>query len=244
MKEARYFYVPQADAQRELPADEALHALRVLRLRVGDEIFLMDGQGCFYRATIALATGKHCQYDICERLPQQKPWRGHIHLAIAPTKMTDRMEWLAEKATELGIDEISFLHCDNSERKVIRTDRIERIIVAAMKQSRKAWLPKVNPMVPLRDFLRRPIEGGRFIAHCHEEIERRDFYRLVASQPPTSESITILIGPEGDFSLSEVRQALSEGYLSVSLGESRLRTETAGLSAVMLSQLALRNEQE
>ena len=117
MKEARYFFVPDAGQRDELPPDEAAHALRVLRLQAGDEMFLMDGTGCFFRAEVALATAKRCTYDIIETLPQDKAWTGHIHVAVAPTKVTDRMEWFAEKATEVGVDEFSFIKCKFSERK-------------------------------------------------------------------------------------------------------------------------------
>ena len=125
MKEVRFFYVPDAAHQTELPADEATHALRVLRLREGDEMMLMDGVGNYYRAEVALAHGHHCQYTIQETLPQKPQWQGHLHLAIAPTKMMDRMEWMLEKAVEVGVDEISFLNCQFSERTVVKLPRAE-----------------------------------------------------------------------------------------------------------------------
>ena len=150
MKESRYFYVPQADQLTALPDDEAIHATRVLRLKSGDELFLMDGEGVFYRAEVTIASAKHCMYAIKETLPQQRMWNGRIHLAIAPTKDIGRMEWLVEKATEVGFDEISFLDCQFSERRHLRADRIEKIVVSAVKQSRKAWKPKVNALVPFR----------------------------------------------------------------------------------------------
>lgn len=240
MKEARYFYVPDAANQTELPQDEAVHALRVLRLKEGDEIFLMDGEGVFFRAVVAMTNSKHCFYKILETLPQEKTWRGRIHLAIAPTKNIDRIEWLAEKATEVGFDEISFLDCQFSERRQLRDDRIEKIVVAAMKQSRKAWLPRVNALVSFRKFIEMPRSGRRFIAHCYEEIERSDLFQLLSdSCHATASDITVLVGPEGDFSMDEVRMALENGYESVSLGASRLRTETAGLVAVMMANLVL-----
>lgn len=242
MKEARYFYVPDAANQTELPQDEAVHALRVLRLKEGDEIFLMDGEGAFFRAVVAMTNSKHCFYKILETLPQEKAWRGRIHLAIAPTKNIDRIEWLAEKATEVGFDEISFLDCQFSERRQLREDRIEKIVVAAMKQSRKAWLPKVNAQVPFRKFIEQPRSGRKFIAHCYEEIDRSDLFKLLSDSCRATDSadeITVLVGPEGDFSMEEVRMALENGYESVSLGASRLRTETAGLVAVMMANLVL-----
>ena len=146
MKEVRYFYVPDAANQVELPAEEATHALRVLRLKGGDEIFLMDGEGFFYRAEVTAASSKRCLYEIKENMPQQRAWKGHIHLAIAPTKMMERIEWMAEKATEIGFDELSFLNCQFSERKVVKTPRIDKIVISAVKQSHKAWKPVVNEL--------------------------------------------------------------------------------------------------
>lgn len=242
MKEVRFFYVPDAAEQTELPVDEAMHALRVLRLKSGDEIFLMDGGGNFYRAEVTLAATKHCMYEIKEVLPQEKTWRKNIHIAVAPTKMIDRMEWFCEKATEVGLDEISFLNSKFSERKVLRTVRLEKIVVSAVKQSRKPWKPELNPIISFDEFVKQPREGRKFIAHCHEEIERKDLFTEIyaPSGTKTGEDITILIGPEGDFSVDEVRKAMEQGYESISLGNSRLRTETAALSAVFMANLALR----
>lgn len=242
MKEVRFFYVPDAAEQTELPVDEAMHALRVLRLKSGDEIFLMDGVGNFYRAEVTLAATKHCMYEIKEVLPQEKTWRKNIHIAVAPTKMIDRMEWFCEKATEVGLDEISFLNSKFSERKVLRTVRLEKIVVSAVKQSRKPWKPELNPIISFDEFVKQPREGRKFIAHCHEEIERKDLFTEIydPSGTKTDEDITILIGPEGDFSMDEVRKAMEQGYESISLGNSRLRTETAALSAVFMANLALR----
>ena len=166
MKETRYFYVPGAADAMELPADEAAHATRVLRLNGGDEMFLMDGEGRFYRAEVTMASAKHCMYRINEVIEKEKDWHARIHLAIAPTKMSDRMEWMTEKITEIGFDELTFLNCAFSERKTIRTDRMERIVVSAVKQSRKSWKPIVNPMTFFSDFVSRPISGRRYIAHC------------------------------------------------------------------------------
>jgi len=237
MKEARYFYVPDAASQTELPADEATHAVRVLRLKEGDELFLMDGVGNFYRACLTLASSHHCYYEIQETLPQQPLWEGHLHLAIAPTKLIDRIEWMTEKLTEVGIDELSFLDCQFSERKVVKQPRIEKIVVSAMKQSRKGWKPVVNEMVRFSDFISAPREGRKYIAHCYEEIPRTYLFDELNRPAPTADA-TVLIGPEGDFSIDEVRQAMDAGYVSVHLGPSRLRTETAGLSALMMMQLS------
>lgn len=252
MKEARYFYVPDAPERNSLSDEEAAHALRVLRLKAGDEIFLMDGRGTFYRAVVTIASGKHCLYDIREALPQERPWQRHIHIAMAPTKIIDRTEWMAEKATEIGIDELTMIDCAFSERRTLRTDRLERIVIAAMKQSRKAWKPVVNGMTAFHDYIETPRPGRKFIAHCYEEIERRELSAelgLVGAKRDTSndnpqnnsqtpEAITIMIGPEGDFSIDEVRMAVDHGYTSVSLGSSRLRTETAALYATMMARLS------
>ena len=243
MKEARYFYVPNAAVEMELPAEEAVHAIRVLRLKEGDEMFLMDGEGYFYKAEVALVSSKKCLYTIKETLKQEPVWRGKIHLAIAPTKDMGRIEWMTEKATEVGFDEISFLDCKFSERKTLRVDRIEKIVISAVKQSRKGWKPVVNPMTPFRRFIENCSNNGRkFICHCYPEISRADFFTAISQeeQPSSAEDITVLVGPEGDFSIDEVRFALEHGFESVTLGNSRLRTETAGLSAVMMSQLARR----
>ena len=239
MKEARYFYVPNATEDNELPTDEAIHAIRVLRLKIGDDIFLIDGKGTFYEAVVTLANSKHCLYKITQTLVQNKTWKGHIHLAIAPTKDISRIEWLVEKATEIGFDEISFLNCQFSERKNLRIDRIERIVISAMKQSRKAWKPIVNNMLSFEDFMQKEVTGQKFICHCYNEIEKTDFFSNI-NNSGLFEDITGLIGPEGDFSINEVHQALQQQYKSTTLGNSRLRTETAGLAAVLMANLANR----
>lgn len=239
MKEARYFYIPNATEHNELPTDEAIHAIRVLRLKIGDDIFLIDGKGTFYEAVVTLANSKHCLYKITQTLVQNKTWKGHIHLAIAPTKDISRIEWLVEKATEIGFDEISFLSCQFSERKNLRIDRIERIVISAMKQSRKAWKPIVNNMLSFEDFMQKEVTGQKFICHCYNEIEKTDFFSNI-NNSGLFEDITVLIGPEGDFSINEVHQALQQQYKSTTLGNSRLRTETAGLAAVLMANLANR----
>ncbi len=243
MKETRYFYVPNAANETEMPLEEAMHALRVLRIKSGDEIFLMDGEGSFYRAEVTLAATKRCLYEVKEVMPQEAAWKGRIHLAIAPTKMMDRIEWMAEKATEVGFDELSFLNCSFSERKVMRTVRLDKIIVSAVKQSHKAWKPVANQMVSFKEFVNQPRKGRKFICHCYEEIERKDYFTEL-SQPFSDDEadVTIMVGPEGDFSIDEVRYAVEHGFESVTLGTSRLRTETAGLMAVALANLARRKQ--
>ena len=247
MKEERYFYVPGASTLSELPEEEATHALRVLRLKEGDEMMLMDGEGTFFRASVSMTSGKHCFYQILETLPQQRTWQGHLHLAIAPTKMMERIEWLAEKATEVGFDELSLLDCRFSERRVVKTPRLEKIVISAMKQSRKAWKPVVNEMQDFKSFISQHTEGRRFIAHCYEEVPRENLFESLQKTHPQplpcregqgESPLIVLIGPEGDFSIDEVRMAVDAGFVSVDLGKSRLRTETAGLAAVMMMQLS------
>ena len=237
MKETRFLYVPDAEKLTELPAEEANHAIKVLRLKEGDELMLMDGKGSFYRAEVTLVFNHHCMYRIVERQPQQPQWEGRVHLAIAPTKMNDRIEWMAEKATEVGIDELSFLNCQFSERRNLKTERIKKIVVAAVKQSHKAWMPVVNELEPFRQFISRQSSGHRYIAHCYNEVPRANLFDELC-RLDASEDALVLVGPEGDFSIDEVRYAVSQGFVSVDLGKSRLRTETAGLSAVMMMQLA------
>ena len=242
MKEVRFFYVPGAASVNELPEEEAQHAVRVLRMEMGDEMMLMDGEGMFYRAVVTEATKKRCFYRIEETLPQERQWQPHLHLAMAPTKNMDRTEWFAEKATEIGFDELTFLKCRWSERTVIKTERIEKILVSAMKQSHKAWKPKLNDMQRFRDFISEEREGDKFICHCYDAEQGADgtagwekpfLFDVLRPGVPS----TVLIGAEGDFSIDEVRLAMQNGYRSVSLGKSRLRTETAALVAVHMMQL-------
>ena len=248
MKEERYFYQPDISLG-ELTKDDTQHAIRVLRMSVGDELWLMDGKGTFYRAEISVASNHRCAYRLLETLPQEKDWQGHLHLAMAPTKLNERTEWFAEKATEIGVDELSFLDCQFSERRVLKTERIDKIVVSAMKQSRKAWKPVVNEMQSFKDFITKDRAGQKFICHCYEasevpvqssacSVQSAGFakpYLLDVLQH--GEDATILIGPEGDFSIEEVRLAESHGWQGVSLGKSRLRTETAALVAVHLMNI-------
>ncbi len=226
------FYTPDIDTCPELPEEEAGHCLRVLRLGVGDEVVLTDGKGFFYKAVISAATGKRCQVKVVEKIEQEKFWKGYLHLAMAPTKNMDRIEWFAEKATEIGFDELSFLNCRFSERKVIKTERIEKIVVSAMKQSLKARKPIVNEMTDFAKFMQRDFQGQKFIAHCYEGEKP-----LLKEVLKPGEDALVLIGPEGDFSPEEVQKAEALGFQPISLGKSRLRTETAALVAVHMMNL-------
>ncbi len=227
------FYAPDIELTNELPAEEAAHALRVLRLKAGDELMLTDGKGCFYRTEIAVADQKHCLLNILEATPQPALWKRHLHLALAPTKNMDRMEWLAEKATEIGFDELTFLNCRYSERRVIKLERIEKIVVSAVKQSLKARMPKLNELTDFSKFIRQPFTGQKFIAHCYPGDKS-----LLKNSLNAEEDALVLIGPEGDFSEEEVALAIENGFQPISLGASRLRTETAALVAVHLMNLA------
>lgn len=237
MKEIRFFYDPQISG--ELPEDEAKHATRVLRLSAGDELLLMDGNGIFFRAEITVADNHRCLYRILEDMPQERAWEGHIHLAMAPTKLNERVEWFAEKATEIGMDELSFLDCRFSERHVIKCERVDKILISAVKQSHKAWKPVLNEMTPFERFVKRERKGDKFICHCYdqEDIEEGTEKPFLMDVLKRGVASTVLIGPEGDFSVDEVKLALQHGYRSVSLGTSRLRTETAALVAVHMMQL-------
>lgn len=233
MKEVRYFYTPDIRSSHELPEEEAAHAVRVLRMTEGDEMVLMDGRGTFYKAEVSAASSKRCMFTILDEMPQERQWTGHLHLAMAPTKNMDRTEWLAEKATEIGFDELSFLNCRWSERKVIKTERIQKILVSAMKQSHKPELPVLNEMVDFKKFVQQPFSGQKFIAHCHQ-----DNLPELRSVMQRDEDVLVLIGPEGDFSEEEVALAEANGFVGISLGKSRLRTETAALVAVHLMHLS------
>lgn len=226
------FYTPDIVVKKELPEEEAAHCVRVLRLSQGDEILLTDGFGCFYKAEITNISGKRCLFEVKECVPQAPLWTGHLHIAMAPTKNMDRTEWFAEKATEIGLDELTFLNCRFSERKVIKTERIEKILVSAMKQSLKARKPILNEMTDFDRFISYERKGQKFIAHCCEGEKP-----LLKNVLNPGEDALVLIGPEGDFSREEVEKAIAFGFRSVSLGKSRLRTETAALAACHILNL-------
>jgi len=220
------FYAPHITINPVLPEDESGHAIRVLRLNEEDEIRITDGQGFFYRAIITHAHPKHCEVSLIASQKQTPLWPFLLHIAIAPAKHIDRTEWFVEKTTEIGIDAITCLNCQHSERREIKTARLEKILISAMKQSQKARLPLLTGMTDFRDFINQPFSGAKFIAHC-EEGEKPLLKHIY--QP--GENALILIGPEGDFSPEEISLAIQQGFRPVSLGNSRLRTETAALIA-------------
>lgn len=241
MKETRYFYAPDIARQPELPPEEAAHAVRVLRLGYGDALQATDGRGNLYACRVTEASPRRCTLSVGEARAVGKGWPGRVCLAVAPTKHIDRTEWLAEKVTEIGIDTIELLLCDFSERRAVKTGRIEKIMAAAMTQSHKAWLPRLAGPTPFREFAERPFPGQKFIAHCYapDDIAPGAPAKpgLPAALAPGGDAL-VCVGPEGDFSIEEVRLAVARGFVPVSLGESRLRTETAGLVAVHLMRLA------
>lgn len=227
------FYAPDIQDDMQLPEEEAGHCIRVLRMKEGDLIRLTDGKGCFYDAVISAVSGKRCFVHIENKVEQEPLWSGHLHVAVAPTKLMDRNEWFVEKTVEIGVDEITFLKTDHSERDVIKMDRIEKIAVSAMKQSQKATLPILNGMTPLRSFIERGFDGDKFIAHCEPGSKV-----LLQDAVVAGHNSLVLIGPEGDFSPEEINMALKAGFKPISLGPSRLRTETAALVAVHIMNLA------
>ncbi len=214
-----------------LEDEEARHCVQVLRRKPGDAVSFVDGLGTFYEGNIIEVSKKSCVIQINDR--KSEPERGfRVHVAIAPTKNNDRFEWFLEKATEIGIDEITPLRCEHAERKRIRLDRLEKILIAAMKQSLKATLPKLNELIDFADFIANAKADQQFIAHLGEEPTP---HLQDACQP--QRSVLVLIGPEGDFSPAEIELALKSQYASVSLGDSRLRTETAGVVACHIVNL-------
>lgn len=205
---------------------ESRHIVRVLRKKEDDILKITNGKGYLFDAKISIANDKKCLAEIINVEEKPKPWNYYLHIAIAPTKNNDRLEWFLEKATEIGIDEITPIICNNSERKNIKIERLEKIVQAAMKQSLKYTLPKLNKLTTLNKFVELKLKGKKLIAHC-EDGEKV----LLRSVVKPSEEVVILIGPEGDFSLNEINKAVTKDWKPITLGESRLRTETAALVA-------------
>lgn len=206
---------------------ESRHIVRVLRKQEGDSIFITNGFGQLFTSEIVIANDKKCLVKITNIQDHKKPWNYYLHVAIAPTKLNDRFELFLEKATEIGIDEITPIICEHSERKVVKIDRMEKIIHSAAKQSLKFHFPKLNEPITFNQFINSNFDGQLFIAHC-EETDKRTLKLVLKPKLKT----TVLIGPEGDFSTKEIQQSLEHNFIPVSLGESRLRTETAGIVAV------------
>tara|TARA_R110001632_G_scaffold66932_3_gene157433 strand:- start:4547 stop:5254 length:708 start_codon:yes stop_codon:yes gene_type:complete len=224
------FYNPSIDKdtlQITFDKIESRHIVKVLRKKEGDHIYITNGKGQLFNCQITVANDKKCLVSIFSTEQKQKFRDYYLHLAIAPTKNNDRLEWFLEKATEIGIDEITPIICQNSERKVIKTERLEKIILSAMKQSLKFHLPKLNEAITFSEFLKTERKEKVCIAHCNEGDKK-----LLKDCIAPKENVTILIGPEGDFSPSEVSKSVASNCIPITLGEARLRTETAALVAV------------
>lgn len=223
------FYLPEIKQNvTALSPEESKHAIKVLRLSSGDEIQLLDGEGGIYKAVIDEANHKRCTFHVVSNSQQLK--RNYfIHVAIAPTKNIDRIEWFVEKSVEIGIDEISFISCENSERKIIKLDRIEKKVISAMKQSLNAFKPKLNELTSLPELIDSVNAIEKYIAYVDFDNQA-----LLLNEAEKSSSYCVLIGPEGDFSENEVHYAVNKNFKKISLGNSRLRTETAGIAACHL----------
>ncbi len=226
--------IKQGDVTFFFDKEESKHIVKVLRKKEKDKIFITNGLGFLFESEIILASEKKCEVKITKETFQE-PDNFYTHIAVAPTKMNDRLEWFLEKATEIGIHEITPIICDHSERKVYKIDRAEKIIQAAMKQSLHYYIPKINEPISFSQFVKLNIDGQKFIAHC-EETDKKSFKNEVNKD----KKVTILIGPEGDFSTKEINLAIENEFIPVTLGNTRLRTETAAL--VACHTIALINE--
>ena len=214
-----------------LGEEDSKHCVKVLRMVEGDTIEVVDGNGTLYTCRITMAHPKRCAIEVLDKQEQLPHWGHRIVLGIAPTKNLDRMEWLVEKCVEMGVDRIIPLRCHNSERTVLKTERLKKIMVSAMKQSLKATLPQLDELTPIEHVLAEPFDGTRLIAYCDEQLPREQRITLASAYTP-GRDVMVLIGPEGDFSPDEVQAARQSGFVAVTLGESRLRTETAGMMAI------------
>ena len=227
------FYTPDIKSDRySLNEEESKHCIRVLRLKIGDEISLIDGQGGFYIAEITKEHPKRCEVKVIQTEKEYGKRDYYLSMAVAPTKSIDRFEWFLEKSTEIGIDEFIPIITHQSERKVIKPARLNKRIVSAVKQSLRAYKPKLNDLTKFKDIINTDFQGKKLIAHCFDTP--KPYLKDLVKK---GEKVLILIGPEGDFTLEEVEQAKSKGFEEISLGESRLRTETAGIVAVHTLEL-------
>lgn len=224
------FYAPNIQLTHTLPESDSAHCCRVLRMKEGDEVFVVDGKGSRFRCVIVEAHSKHTVLEIREEEKLPNHWGFHITLAVAPTKNADRMEWLLEKIVEIGVDRVVLLKCARSERKVMKPDRLEKVMISAMKQSLKGVLPELVPLMAFKDFVEsmKDSDAFRCFGYCSDDYERQGF----ANTYTAGMDVVIMIGPEGDFSPDEVEEAVKCGFLPVTFGESRLRTETAALYGV------------
>lgn len=223
------FYCPDIETDPVMPEIESGHCVRVLRHQAGDMLEIVDGKGGLYSARLVTPHPKHAMVEVVGKQEQERYWKGKLTLAVAPTKNMDRMEWLVEKATEVGMDSFVPVLCRFSERKEIKEERLEKTAVSAMKQSLKTFMPEIEPMTPFAKFISRYSSyAGKYIAHCVDDGKRSLLSRVYRP----GEDAVILIGPEGDFSPQEIEMAIEAGFKPVSLGDARLRTETAALTAL------------
>ncbi len=220
------FYAPEIETELTLPEEEARHCIKVLRTRPGDLIEVIDGKGNRFSCRLTDDNPRHATVEIEAKTAIPLSWTTEITVAVAPTKNMDRMEWTVEKLTEIGINRIIPLHCRYSERKDIKVDRLQRIAVSAMKQSLKTVLPEITPMRSFKEIVQSCTADQKFIAYCDPSIPRK---LLACEYRPVADSVLIFIGPEGDFSKEEISAAINAGFMPISLGENRLRTETAAL---------------
>lgn len=223
------FYNPHITKDTEqihFEKDESRHIVKVLRKKENDVLKITNGHGFLFDAEIIIASDKKCVANIVNIVEKKRTRDYYLHIAIAPTKNNDRLEWFLEKATEIGIDEITPIICKNSERKVVKTERLSKIIQSAMKQSLQFTLPKLNDPVKFSDFIENDFNGQLFVAHCEDGMVMK---HLKTEVLPNA-SYTILIGPEGDFSTNEISRSIEKKFSPISLGPNRLRTETAGVT--------------
>ncbi|WP_140938612.1 16S rRNA (uracil(1498)-N(3))-methyltransferase [Sphingobacterium lumbrici] len=228
------FYTPEIEFHHSsflLSEEESKHAIRVLRLSAGSIIHLVDGRGGMYKTEIIEAHPKRTSLRVIHVEENYTLSPYHLHIAVAPTKNIDRLEWFLEKATEIGLQEFTPIICAHSERKEVKTERLEKVAIAAMKQSLKAYLPKINPAISFAKFIdsqQQDVQSIKAIAHCVDSDKK-----YITNSFSKGENYLILIGPEGDFSEQEIQYALQAGYTPLSLGAARLRTETAALASVL-----------
>ena len=251
------FYAPDIiPPHYVLSGEESRHAVKVLRLAAGDRLHITDGRGSLFVAEVVRPDPRGCEVRVVENLPEYGRRGYSLTMAVAPTKNSDRYEWFLEKATEVGVDTVIPIECANSERRVFKPERAAKVVASAMKQSLKAYLPALEPLTPVRELIQRPIEGVKLIAHCRTDMDCFTSFAMTEERAslrgcspkqsripitkalPAATDALILIGPEGDFTAEEVALALKNGFIPISLGESRLRTETAALVAVTAAYLA------
>lgn len=220
------FYSPDIVDNPTLSEQESQHCSKVLRMRDGDKLIVTDGKGYYYTCTLINSHPKHCIVSIDSKQYSPKSWDFKLQIAYSPTKNMDRNEWFVEKATEIGIDTISLLKCQYSERKELKQERLNKIAISAMKQSKQAILPDIKELITFEEFIKQPFDGAKYIAHCYEGQKE-----IITQSYKKGSDALILIGPEGDFSKEEVDNAIDNNFIPVSLGRNRLRTETAALYA-------------